>query len=180
MDGTKRKQVLEPVGQPAKRVKTRAKAGNKPQSGDTVRHALLSRLYPNLRTLREYVLAKLPPASRLRRKKITSVGLQDSNPDRSCPCPDIELALGRLLDTTIVGFFDKRPAKTDNRWEQWANFSQRGDESYVTLSDGSAGALFSQREVCCRSEQLASAPPLMCATDRGLRRLASLLKREEG
>lgn len=146
---TKRKPTPEPTEQPTKRVRTGTKVPSSRRACDTVRHTLLSRLYPHLSTLREYVLTKLPPSSRLRRKKIASVGRQDVGPENSRPCSDIEVAVGRLLDTTLVGFYDTPPAKSDNRWEQWANFSQRGDESYVTLADGSAGALFSQREVRC-------------------------------
>lgn len=149
VDQTKRKQAPGPGEQPAKRVKTGAKVPCRAHTGEPVHHALLSRLYPNLCTLREYVLAKLPRSSRLRRKKIASVGLPDEKSEDARSCADIEAALGRLLDTTIVGFCDNPPAKPDNRWEQWVSFSQRGDESYVTLSDGSAGAFFSQREVRC-------------------------------
>lgn len=139
-------------GRTAKRAKTATKVpGNAHSGGHPVRHALLSRLYPNLFTLREYVLAKLPPSSRLRRKKIASIGRQDARPGNSShPSPDVEAALGHLLDTTLVGSYNKPPAQSDNRWEQWANFSQKGDDSYVTLTDGSAGALFSQREVCLK------------------------------
>lgn len=145
----KRKPTPEPTEQPTKRARTGTKVPPSARACEPARHALLSRLYPHLSTLREYVLTKLPPSSRLRRKKIASVGRQDARPENNPPYSDIEVAVGRLLDTTLVGFYDKPPAKPDNRWEQWASFSQRGDESYVTLADGSAGALFSQREVRC-------------------------------
>lgn len=145
----KRKPTPEPAEQPTKKARTETKVPSSTRGCDTVRHTLLSRLYPHLSILREYVLTKLPPSSRLRRKKIASVGRQDARPEHNRPCSDIEVAVGHLLDTTLVGFYDTPPAKSDNRWEQWATFSQRGDESYVTLADGSAGAFFSQREVRC-------------------------------
>jgi hypothetical protein len=108
-------------------------------------HRLLSQLYPNLQTLREYVLAKLPASSRLRRKKITSVGLQDHAGGKTVT--EAELAVARLLDCTLVGHGGQPDATPDKRWEQWTSFSQKGDESYVTLADGSAGGTYSQSEV---------------------------------
>jgi telomerase reverse transcriptase len=111
------------------------------------KHALLDLYYPYVRTLREYVLAKLPKTSKIRYRKIASVG---SRVDPSGKEPtEVEAALGRFLDSTLLGLFDDVPTETkrDNRWEQWISFSQKGDESYVTLSDGARGALFSQAEV---------------------------------
>lgn len=61
---------------------------------------------------------------------------------------ETEVAIGRFLDSTLVtGAGETRPSEPDDRWEKWVSFSQRGDESYVTLSDGPSGALFSQSEV---------------------------------
>lgn len=111
-----------------------------------VRHALLAQYYPELQTLRQFALAKLPASSRIRRRKIASLGLGQPSPDK--PHTAEELALADLLDTTIVarrGHDDTSGA--DHRWQQWVSFSQKGDESYVTLSDGLKGSTFSQSEV---------------------------------
>lgn len=94
---------------------------------------------------------KLPGTSRLRRKKIASIGVSSSE---DAKVPDIERGLGLLLDTALVGCkgLPDRPERvahaTDTRRQQWTNFTQKGDESHVTLSDGLAGAVFSQNEVC--------------------------------
>ncbi len=106
----------------------------------------MDRYYPNIVTLREYVLAGLPRTSRIRRKKIACIGTPQKPPGKSAT--DAELALGRLLDSTLVAFRDKEPgAGNDNRWEQWIEFSQKADESYVTLSGTAGGPIFSQDEV---------------------------------
>jgi telomerase reverse transcriptase len=124
----------------------------KPKRGDgvsntssAISHPLLSQLYPHVCTLRGYVLSKLPSASRLRRKKIASVGLASESPGKVVT--DTEQAVARLLDTTVVAQFAHTEAPQDDRWKRWDTFSQKGDESYVTLSDGFTGASFSQTEV---------------------------------
>ncbi|KAH8884463.1 hypothetical protein GQ53DRAFT_697644, partial [Thozetella sp. PMI_491] len=87
-----------PEGGPSHRAK-RAREG-RTQRADSVSHGVLAQYYPGIQTLRDYVLSKLPSSSRLRRKKIAAVGrtadLSEGPPAES------RLALGRLLDTTIV------------------------------------------------------------------------------
>ena len=111
-----------------------------------VSHPLLSRLYPHIQTLRDYILSRLPASSRLRRKKISSVGLQSETSGKAVT--EAELGVARLLDCTVVAYSSLPETQTDDRWQQLTTFSQKGDESYVTLSDGYAGASFSQTEVC--------------------------------
>ncbi|KAL7820076.1 hypothetical protein V8C26DRAFT_440764 [Trichoderma gracile] len=96
-----------------------------------VKKDILQQHYPLVCTLREHVLSELPDTSRLRRKKIAALG---SSPDVS----EIETRLAHLLDTALVG------AST---WEQWVSFSQKGDESYVTISKGIASSFGKQSEI---------------------------------
>ncbi|KAK7941239.1 uncharacterized protein PG986_013626 [Apiospora aurea] len=110
-----------------------------------VEHVVLDQYYPQLLTLRDYVLLKLPATSRIRKRKIASTG--SSAAVSNGEITDIERAVGRVLDTTLVGVARQTKCIPDKRWEQWETFSQRGDESYVTLSDGLAGARFSQSEI---------------------------------
>ncbi|KAK3383007.1 hypothetical protein B0T24DRAFT_30151 [Lasiosphaeria ovina] len=138
----------------------RAKKGADKSKDQAVNHVLLSQYYSETETLRAHVLARLPVASRVRRKKISLMGRGPSSPARAS-CTDEELALGNLLDSTIVAtrrVIEPEPepepepgaGKPDHRWEQWVSFSQRGggeDKSYVTLSDGLRGSVFSQSEV---------------------------------
>lgn len=138
----------------------RAKKGADKSKDQAVNHVLLSQYYSETETLRAHVLARLPVASRVRRKKISLMGRGPSSPARAS-CTDEELALGNLLDSTIVAtrrVIEPEPepepepgaGKPDHRWEQWVSFSQRGggeDKSYVTLSDGLRGSVFSQSEI---------------------------------
>ncbi|KAK4128774.1 hypothetical protein N657DRAFT_629813 [Parathielavia appendiculata] len=117
-----------------------------PEPADAVvKHGLLAQYYPEIQTLRQYALSKLPPSSRIRRRRIASLGLGPPSPER--PCTEEEAALGELLDSTIVTRRQQAEANHDHRWEQWAGFSQKGDESYVTLSDGLKGSIYSQSEI---------------------------------
>lgn len=110
-----------------------------------VKHAILTQYFREVLTLRNYVLSKLPDSSRIRRRKIAAIGIASSPQDE---VSEVDRSVGALLDSTLVGLAEQTKTIPDNRWEQWTTFSQRGDESYVTLSDGLAGAAFSQSEVC--------------------------------
>ncbi|KAL2133055.1 hypothetical protein VTI74DRAFT_2994 [Chaetomium olivicolor] len=111
-----------------------------------VEHELLSQYYPETQTLRQYVLAKLPVSSRIRRRKIASAGLPKSGSEKLLT--EDEIALGELLDSTVVACRHQTEADSDLRWEQWVAFSQKGDKSYdVTLSDGLEGYIYSQAEI---------------------------------
>jgi hypothetical protein len=107
-------------------------------------HPVLSQFYPYVQTLREYVVAKLPPTSRIRRRKVSAVGIANASLDK--PLSGTERSLGVLLDTTFVGL-PILAAQEGHRMEDWTSFSQRGDESYVTLSNGVAGFAESQAQV---------------------------------
>ncbi|KAK8087976.1 hypothetical protein PG997_002937 [Apiospora hydei] len=111
----------------------------------SVEHAVLDQYYPQLLTLRDYVLLKLPATSRIRKRKIASTGSSAAVSNGEITA--IERAVGQVLDTTLVGVAQQTKCIPDKRWEQWETFSQRGDESYVTLSDGLTGARFSQSEI---------------------------------
>ncbi len=148
--GAKRKRVGEapdgggvmPVCRPTKLLK---EAG---LHGPDMKHALLAQYYPKIQSLRAYVLAKLPASSRIRRKRIASVGSPSDSAGRSLS--DAEKALGRLLDTAMVACHEEaeRP-RPDNRWETLASHSQDADDSHVTLSEGAGKVFFSQSEVRC-------------------------------
>ncbi|KAK4681468.1 Telomerase reverse transcriptase [Podospora pseudoanserina] len=128
---------------PAKRQRT----GHEPRDA-VVKHALLSQYYSETRTLRQYALSKLPTSSRIRRKKIATVGLSGSSVQKSST--EEETILGELLDTTLVAWrHDATARKNSYRWEKWIAFSQKGkgDESYVTLSDGLRRSMYSQSDI---------------------------------
>ncbi|ORY65812.1 uncharacterized protein BCR38DRAFT_166695 [Pseudomassariella vexata] len=126
----------------------RKKAHLSPEHTKTsrVKHAILSLYYPEILTLRQYVLLKLPESSRIRRRKICALGTQSSS-SAGAEISDVERCVGQLLDTTLVGLVEEIKSVLDSRWEEWTSFPRRGDESYVTLSDGLVGATFSQSEI---------------------------------
>lgn len=66
---------------------------------------VLRRYYPQLLTLRHYLLSQLPKSSRNRRRKISQLGLQSARSHATPSCdPDTEL--GQLLDSTVIGGFN--------------------------------------------------------------------------
>lgn len=151
------------------------KAKSTPPALETpVKRDLLELLYPCVQTLRQYLLSKLPGSSRLRRKKIAALGQGDN-------CRDIETLIAHLFDTTLV-CTSEQDAQEDEakelRWQQWLSFSQKGDESYVTLSGGLEGAFYSQSEVRCHISPLnfADCP----SQDSRLRHMVAFLEAKVG
>lgn len=141
-----------PIDPPAKQLKR--EAGRVLQSADVVKHALLAQYYPKVQTLRQYVLEKLPPTSRLRRNKIAAIG--NAKPDADTTASeenpqDIRAVLAELLDTTLIGthILPKEVAKaqSDCSLQQWIDYSQRADDSHVTLFGGAASAIHYQSEI---------------------------------
>ncbi|KAI8954726.1 hypothetical protein F4801DRAFT_446886 [Xylaria longipes] len=117
------------------------KDGYKLSVSSRAQHPVLSQYYPQVQNLRDYIISKLPSSSRIRRRKVSAVGIASKSP--GTPLSDIEQSLGALLDTTLIGL-PKPTTEEDHRMDGWKNFSQRGDESYVTLSNGVAGFVESQ------------------------------------
>ncbi|CAK7219207.1 Telomerase reverse transcriptase [Sporothrix curviconia] len=115
-----------------------------------VKQDLLARYFPRVETLRAYLLTRLPSSSRLRRKKLASVG---KKPEASA----VELLLSHVLDTTLVacassssGQHADQPATELGRERESLRqtFSQtkRADESYVTVSSAAEGVFSPQAE----------------------------------
>ncbi|KAJ6445860.1 RING-finger domain containing protein [Purpureocillium lavendulum] len=104
---------------------------------------LLKQLYATVQTLREHVLCRLPGSSRLRRKKITSIG-------SGTKCGEVESRLAHALDSILVCSLSHQTScgdGDDNVYNQYLCFSQRGDESYVSLAESAAGASAVQAEI---------------------------------
>lgn len=107
-----------------------------------VQKDLLLPHYPLVRTLRQHVLASLPDSSKVRRKKIAALG-------SAIGASELEAQLSNLLDTALVGCNPPAPRSEseESTWRQWLYFSQKGDESYVTISNGVASSIDQQSEV---------------------------------
>lgn len=107
-----------------------------------VKQALLVQFYPQVLTLREYLLSKLPSTSKVRRKKISSLGK-----GRQSQARPTDEALSAFLDGTLVGVSVSNTRNGDERWHQWTTFSQKVDESTSMFADLSSGGSYSQSEV---------------------------------
>jgi hypothetical protein len=115
-----------------------------------VKNAVLAQYYLRVLSLREYLLSKLPPTSKIRRKKIFTfgrkAGQETSGPDQS---------LANALDQILIGVSRDSQSSQEERWRQWASFSHRAaDTSASTLANLSGIGLFSQSEVCGYSVSL--------------------------
>ncbi|KUJ22915.1 uncharacterized protein LY89DRAFT_313971 [Mollisia scopiformis] len=104
-----------------------------------VKHALLHQYYPEVTSLREYLLARLPLASKIRRRKILSLGRkpEDKETDQN---------ISRFLDRTLVGVYQNGDFSQDERWRQWTTFSQKPDES-TSFANLSTAGVYSQSEI---------------------------------
>jgi telomerase reverse transcriptase len=119
-------------------------AGNLTGKDPVVKQALLSQYYLQVFSLREYLLSKLPAASKIRRRKISKLGQE----------PDIknggsQQALARFIDQTLIGVLKEDVGTREERIQQWTSFSQRIDLSEITFANMSgvgAGGI-SQSEV---------------------------------
>lgn len=106
-----------------------------------VRRGLLEQSYARVNTLRAHVLSELPPSSKVRRKKIASLGQRND-------CSGDEHRLSRLLDEALVCTNEKAGTSDKVRWEQWQSFSQQNDDSHLTLGGTSSTSKASQHDVC--------------------------------
>jgi telomerase reverse transcriptase len=122
------------------RISNSAKAGAAPNNL-VVKQALLSQFYPEVFTLREYLLSRLPTASKIRRKKILSVGSSQDAEVRAGH------GLSSFLDRTLVGVLKGENGRREDRWRHWGAFSQKADGSLSTLINLNSVGRYSQSEV---------------------------------
>jgi telomerase reverse transcriptase len=108
-----------------------------------VKDALLSQYYPQVFSLREYLISKLPTASKIRRKKILSVGRKSEG--------EKDQSLAEFLDQTLVGVLSCKDVSPEERLQQWTSFSQRNDTSDSNIGNLSGIWQFSMSEVFIRS-----------------------------
>lgn len=123
---------------------THSRPGKTKVHEGAVKRHLLTQSYTSVLTLREYALLRLPSGSRLRRKKIKFLGHGDDT-------TDIEKRISSFLDSTLICSCNAISQDDDATFEQWLSFSQKGDDSHVTLSSGIPDAANTQSEVCSSS-----------------------------
>lgn len=138
-----------------------------------IKSAVLAQYYHAVQTLREYLLSKLPATSKVRKRKILSVG-------RKLQVKEGEVALAKLLDETLVGVLKHPEVSQKDRAQQWNQFSQRLDTSDSNIGNTSGIGRFSQLEVGLKSciysiWEFYPSHSLTSFPDRGLRHLALIL-----
>ena len=106
-----------------------------------VKDAVLAQYYPKVTSLREYLVSKLPPTSKLRKKKILSLGKSHTSNLEG------DNAFSKFLDQTIIGVRNTAEISPQERIQQWTSFSQRLDTSDSTLANITGAGIFSQSEV---------------------------------
>ncbi|KFZ12762.1 hypothetical protein V501_04058 [Pseudogymnoascus sp. VKM F-4519 (FW-2642)] len=113
---------------------------------NVVQQSLLSRFYPEVLTLREYLLVKLPSNSRIRRKKVLTAGRRDRDQhDRETAIDDAD-SLGPFLDSTLVGIPHHNP-QSEQRTTRWNSFTNQADLSGLDATVTSIDLGHSQSEI---------------------------------
>lgn len=119
-----------------------------PSEDMPVKYALLALYYPEVVTLREYLLSKLPATSKVRRRRIVSIGREHQNPSPQHRNDDLDLAVA--LDQTLIGVSElkKQEKVALERHQIWTSFSQRRSQEGSRVGDISVlGSSVSQSEV---------------------------------
>jgi telomerase reverse transcriptase len=97
-------------------------------------HPVLRRLYPQVHTLRQHLLSRLPKSSKGRRRRISQLGLTTPAQDDSASTHDIDVQVGQLLDSALVGCFpDAQPKNIEyeakERDREFEHFTQQRSQS---------------------------------------------------
>jgi hypothetical protein len=108
----KRKPSTHTCTGPSKKAKRGAEhAASTPPGPD---HPVLRRLYTQVLTLRHYVLSQLPKSSKNRRRRLSQLGLAAPAQD-DASAHDVDIQLGQLLDTALIGCFPTAEPKNAAR-----------------------------------------------------------------
>ncbi|EPE03966.1 telomerase reverse transcriptase [Ophiostoma piceae UAMH 11346] len=127
------------------------------QQGSAIKQDLLTLYYPCVKSLRDYLLSRLPPSSRIRRKRLASFGKNTKNSEggQAQPQEALEELLTRTLDTTLVAYTDIPFNDGDGETRRGPDLQQlrvtfsqskKVDESNVTISDAPSGPFSLQAE----------------------------------
>lgn len=136
--GKKRKRPAKPAADRLNNTKHRKQDGDARCS--TQSHPVLSRYYPRVVTLRQYLLDELPFTSKARQRRIASLGKpprsdveETANGDRD----ERDKALALLLDQTLIGVFKKTTsAVVEARQRDFAAFTQSEERSLLCTDTG--------------------------------------------
>lgn len=117
------------------------------KDGLMVKHLLLSKFYPTVLSLRQYMISKLPQTSKARRRKINRIGngaVIGAHEERDSD----DMILSRFLDETLVGVAAScDQSSEDGRQAHWTAFSQTLEVSRSTIASTVPDGGASQSEV---------------------------------
>ncbi|PWY77241.1 hypothetical protein BO94DRAFT_472976 [Aspergillus sclerotioniger CBS 115572] len=98
-------------------------------------HPVISLYYPQVVTLRQYLLRQIPLSSRSRRRRIVSIR-DDQPPVRISNDGHSGAQLAKLLDTTLVGILTESPPTcNEERRQELAAFTQSQSRSELISTD---------------------------------------------
>lgn len=146
----KRKHGAPTGGRPCKKAR-RTVDQSAPATPSAVEHPVLRRLYPQVLTLRQYLLVQLPRSSKNRRRKLDQIGRPTAAHNATSPL-EVDVEVGRLLDSALVTTLAASDGgllehETKQREQEIQSFTQQ-------RSPGTAGGTFKpgyllQSEVRC-------------------------------
>jgi telomerase reverse transcriptase len=120
----------------------------KPEHENIVKDYLLSQYYRKVLTLREFLLWRLPSSSKVRRKRIASVGCHGQPSKHAAEGDSGDATLGLHLDGTLVGVLKQDEVEKVRSTKDLLSYSQLGVASKVMDKSGVCEKWFRQSEVC--------------------------------
>jgi hypothetical protein len=134
--GMKRKPNTHMGTAPSKKTKRAAESAASTAPGPD--HPVLRRLYPQVLTLRHYLLSQLPKSSKNRRRRLSQLGATPVQHDASAH--DVDIQLGQLLDSALIGCF---PATEPKNAAQEVKERDRDIENFTQQrSQNTSGGTF--------------------------------------
>lgn len=110
-------------------------------------HSLLSQYYETVCTLREYLVRRISPISKNRRRMIESYREEYyGGPDTNAESAETK-TVAFYLDHILVGIREQKE-KAENRHEQWTSFSQRNYSANDMTSGLDDSNKYCHSEVC--------------------------------
>lgn len=122
--------------------------GSSTRADSIVQHLVLEQYYPNVMSLRDYLICKLPKTSKARRKKLASAGTTKKGESKEKE--DGTNLLGRLLDQTLIGIPKDTDSVDNGRMQILRTFSQRSTQK--SSHDDSAQDLAAGLPSYCQNE----------------------------
>jgi hypothetical protein len=127
----------------------------KSEGENAVKDSLLPQYYHKVLTLREFLLWRLPSTSKVRRKRVASVGCRGQQSKHVVKGALEEITFGRHLDSTLVGVLEQDEIEKGKSTKDRLSFSQMVNSSKVEDQSGIGEVWFDQSDVCgCLSQSI--------------------------